>query len=141
MTIKNYLITQTCDYHILFENLNINFDSKQIIFLKGNLGSGKTSLVNELLRYLYNFNKTSSPTFGIINSYIVKDKHIYHYDLYRINDSSELDEIGFYNNLEINTLHFIEWPEIIPNKIVKSNVDIYLEDINGQRLISVDIDD
>ena len=34
MTIKNYLITQAYDYHILFENLNINFDSKKIIFLK-----------------------------------------------------------------------------------------------------------
>ena len=141
MTIKNYLITQACDYHILFKNLNINFDSRKIIFLKGNLGSGKTFLVNELLRYLYNFKNTSSPTFGIINSYKIKDKHIYHYDLYRINNSSELDEIGFYNNLEINTLHFIEWPEIIPSKIVKSNVDIYLEVINEQRLISVDIDD
>jgi len=141
MTIKNYLITQACDYHHLFEFLNINFDSKKIIFLKGNLGSGKTFLVKELLKYLYNFNNTSSPTFGIINSYLVEDKTIYHYDLYRINNSSELDEIGFYNNLEINTLHFIEWPEIIPRKIIKSNIDIYLEVINEQRLISVDIDD
>ena len=141
MTIKNYLITQPCDYHHLFKYLNINFDSKKIIFLKGNLGSGKTFLVKELLKYLYNFNNTSSPTFGIINSYKIKDKHIYHYDLYRINNSSELDEIGFYNNLEINTLHFIEWPEIIPCKIIKSNIDIYLDVINGQRLISVDIDD
>ena len=141
MTIKNYLITQPCDYHHLFKYLNINFDSKKIIFLKGNLGSGKTFLVKELLKYLYNFNNTSSPTFGIINSYLVKDKYIYHYDLYRINNSSELDEIGFYNNLEINTLHFIEWPEIIPCKIIKSNIDIYLDVINGQRLISIDIDD
>ena len=141
MTKNNYLITQAFDYHILFKNLNINFDSKKIIFLKGNLGSGKTFLVKELLRYLYNFNNTSSPTFGIINSYKIKDKHIYHYDLYRINNSSELDEIGFYNNLEINTLHLIEWPEIIPSKIIKSNVDIYLDVINGQRLISVNIDD
>ena len=44
-----------------------------------------------------------------------------------------------YNNLEINTLHFIEWPEIIPCKIIKSNIDIYLDVINGQRLISIDI--
>ena len=141
MTIKNYLITQASDYYHLFEYLNINFDSKKIIFLKGNLGSGKTFLVKELLTYLYNFNNASSPTFGIINSYLIKDKHIYHYDLYRINNSSELDEIGIYNNLEINTLHFIEWPEIIPRKIIKSNVDIYLEAINEQRLISVNIYD
>ncbi len=141
MTIKNYLITQASDYHHLFEYLNIDFDNKKIIFLRGNLGTGKTFLVKELLKYLYNFKNTSSPTFGIINSYEVKDKHIYHYDLYRINNSSELDEIGIYNHLEINTLHFIEWPEIIPNKIIKSNVDIYLNIINEQRLISVEIND
>ena len=72
MTIKNYLITQPVIIIILFEYLNIDFDNKKIIFLKGNLGSGKTFLVKELLKYLYNFNNTSSPTFGIINSYLVE---------------------------------------------------------------------
>ena len=53
----------------------------------------------------------------------------------------QLETYISYNNLEINTLHLIEWPEIIPCKIIKSNIDIYLDAINGQRLISVDIDD
>ena len=51
---------------------------------------------------------------------------------------SELDEIGFYDNLETEAVHFIEWPEIIPQKLINANFIISFEIIDQYRLISID---
>ena len=106
--------------------------------MKGQLGSGKTTFVKELLLHKYKFNDVNSPTFGIINSYNISKNLIFHYDLYRINNASELDEIGFYDNLETEAVHFIEWPEIIPLKLINANYIISFEILDQYRLISID---
>ena len=135
---KNYLVPFIKNYPLIFRELNLNFDKKTIILLKGQLGSGKTTFVKELLSYKYKFNDVNSPTFGIINTYNTKENLIFHYDLYRINNVSELDEIGFYDNLETEAVHFIEWPEIIPLKLINVNFIISFEVIDQYRLISID---
>ena len=135
---RNYLVPFIKNYPPIFRELNLNFGKKTIILLKGQLGSGKTTFVKELLSYKYKFNNVNSPTFGIINTYDVKENLIFHYDLYRINNVSELDEIGFYDNLETEAVHFIEWPEIIPLKMIYANYIISFEIIDQYRLISID---
>ena len=134
---RNYLVPFVENYRSIFRELNLNFDKKTIILLRGQLGSGKTTFVNELLLYTYKFKDANSPTFGIINTYKIKDKLVYHYDLYRINNVLELDEIGFYDNLETEAVHFIEWPEIIPQKLINANFTISFEIIDQYRLISI----
>ena len=138
---RNYLVPLIENYPSLFRELNLEFDRKKIILLKGQLGSGKTTFVKELLFYKYKFNDTNSPTFGIINTYNIKDNLIFHYDLYRINNASELDEIGLYDNLEIEGVHFIEWPEIIPEKLINSHFVISFEVLDQYRLISIESSD
>jgi len=138
MTIKNFLITDFSDYISLFKNINLFKKNKIIIFLKGELGSGKTTFVQKYLLHKYNFKNTSSPTFGIINTYMLNDTNIYHYDLYRITKSNELYDIGFYDNLETNTVHFIEWPEIIPKKMCSPNIIINFQSLITERIISID---
>ena len=135
---RNYLVPLIKNYPSLFRELKLKFDRKTIILLKGQLGSGKTTFVKELLFHKYRFNDTSSPTFGIINTYNIRDSVVFHYDLYRINNASELDEIGLYDNLEIEAMHFIEWPEVIPQKLIKSNLVISFEILDQYRLISVE---
>ena len=135
---RNYLVPLINNFPSLFRELNLNFGKKTIILLKGQLGSGKTTFVKELLSYKYKFNDVNSPTFGIINTYNIKENLIFHYDLYRINKVSELDEIGFYDNLETEAIHFIEWPEIIPLKLINANLIISFEIIDQYRLISID---
>ena len=139
MTIKNFLITDFSDYVSLFKNINLFKKNKIIIFLKGELGSGKTTFVQKYLLHKYDFKNTSSPTFGIINTYMLDDINIYHYDLYRITKSNELYDIGFYENLETNTVHFIEWPEIIPKKMCSPNIIINFQSLITERVISIDI--
>jgi len=135
---RNYLVPFIKNYPSIFRELNLNFGKKTIILLKGQLGSGKTTFVKELLFHKYKFNDVNSPTFGIINSYNISKNLIFHYDLYRINNASELDEIGFYDNLETEAVHFIEWPEIIPLKLIHANFIITFDLIDQYRLLSIE---
>ena len=139
MANKNYLIKDFNDYVSLFENINLCINNRTVIFLKGELGSGKTTFVKKYLKYKYSFTNASSPTFGIVNTYPVNDIIIYHYDLYRITKQSELNDIGFYENLEANTLHFIEWPEIIPKQISRPNIIINFQSLLKEKIISINI--
>ena len=139
MTIKNFLITDFSDYVSLFKNINLFKNNRIIIFLTGELGSGKTTFVQKYLLHKYNFKNASSPTFGIINTYMLNNTKIYHYDLYRITKSNELYDIGFYDNLEATALHFIEWPEIIPKQISRPNIIINFQTLSKERIISINI--
>lgn len=83
-----------------------------IVFLDGDLGTGKTTLVKEIIFALGIKEKVKSPTFTIIEPYELNNKNIYHIDLYRINDPSELEIIGLREYLnESEAIIFIEWPE------------------------------
>ena len=139
MAIKNYLIKNLSDYEPLFKNINLSNDTRRVIFLKGELGSGKTTFVQNYLKYKYAFTNTSSPTFGIVNTYPINEIMIYHYDLYRITKPAELDDIGIYHNLEAKALHFIEWPEIIPKQISRPNIIINFRSLSKERIISINI--
>ena len=139
MANKNYLIKNLGDYVSLFKNINLCFNNRTVIFLKGELGSGKTTFVQNYLKYKYAFTNTTSPTFGIVNTYSISQIMIYHYDLYRITKPEELNDIGLYDNLEANALHFIEWPEIIPKQICTPNIIINFQSLFKERIISINI--
>ena len=139
MANKNYLVKNLDDYESLFKNINLCSNNKAVIFLKGELGSGKTTFVQKYLKYKYAFTNTSSPTFGIVNMYPINKIMIYHYDLYRVTKPAELNDIGLYDNLEIDALHIIEWPEIIPNQISKPNITINFQLLSKERIISINI--
>ena len=82
------------------------------IHLSGDLGSGKTTLVKEVLNYLGIENFINSPTFTLIEPYEINDLKIFHIDLYRVEKITELSAIGLEEYLqEANSINFIEWPE------------------------------
>ena len=141
MVNKNFLIKDIHDYELLFKKIEFNPGSRTIIYLKGDLGSGKTTFVQKYLTEKYKFIETSSPTFGIINTYSIRETKVYRYDLYRIIRPSELDDIGFYENLAIDTLHFIEWPEIIPKQVYRPDITITFQLLSNERLLSLNIVD
>jgi tRNA threonylcarbamoyladenosine biosynthesis protein TsaE len=88
--------------------------SKYILF-SGEMGTGKTTLIKELVSTLGSKDKVSSPTFSLVNEY-EGDKHsIFHFDFYRIEDEIEAYDIGFEDYLNTRHFVFIEWPEKIPN--------------------------
>ena len=112
-----------------------------IVFLVGDLGTGKTALVKEIIHALGSSDQVKSPTFTIIEPYELALETIYHMDLYRINDSSELESIGLEEYLnEPNAIIFIEWPENSFGYLKKFNMKISLQHLSkNERKCSVEL--
>ena len=102
-----------------------------IVFLDGDLGTGKTTLVKEIIFALGVKEKVKSPTFTIIEPYELNNENIYHVDLYRIIDPSELEIIGLREYLnESNAIIFIEWPEKSYGYLKKFDLKISLKHLS-----------
>ena len=112
LTLRSLEDTKNLGQEIAKEILKRKDKSAFVVFLDGDLGTGKTTLVKEIIFALGIKEKVKSPTFTIIEPYELNDKNIYHIDLYRINDPSELEIIGLREYLnESEAIIFIEWPE------------------------------
>ncbi len=85
---------------------------KKNIAFYGQMGAGKTTTIKALCSALGVTETTSSPTFSIVNTYI-GNSTIFHFDLFRIQKTEELEGIGFLEYLETNNYVFIEWPELV----------------------------
>ena len=93
------------------------------VVLSGDLGSGKTKLTQGILSYFGLDDEISSPTFTIVNEYIKNDIKIYHFDVYRLVDSSEFYAIGGEEYFE-NGICIIEWGEIIEDALPNTYIHI-----------------
>ena len=99
-------------------NLCKDISVGDIYLFQGELGAGKTTFVRLLINNLYVLNNLpkpasiASPTFPILITYDLNSLQIYHYDLYRIQNLKELEELDFFENLN-NNITFIEWPEML----------------------------
>ena len=77
------------------------------------MGVGKTTLIKTIVKALGSLDAVSSPTFSIVNEYKLHDGKIYHFDLYRIEDTDELYDFGIEDYLDADCWKLIEWPEKI----------------------------
>ena len=101
-----------------------------IVLLDGDLGAGKTVFVKGVANYFSNGKVIAvSPTFVIVNTYET-DPPIYHFDLYRINDVSELDAIGAEEYFYGDGISFVEWPERASGMFPSFAKKIYIEKVN-----------
>ena len=103
-------------------------DTYSIFLLKGNLGAGKTTLVQKLCDMIGTEDVVTSPTFALINPYMTKKGPIYHMDMYRIEKMEEAIDFGIEEYLWENQYCFIEWPDkiepILPEKYVVIRMQI-----------------
>ena len=104
------------------KNLALKFSKRlevgDILLLQGDLGSGKTTLARFLINNLYLLknlprpNSIKSPTYPILLTYDLSSFQIFHYDLFRIKNIIELEELDFFENIK-NAITLVEWPELL----------------------------
>lgn len=92
-----------------------------ILLLKGNLGAGKTTFTQFLLKNLDSEDEVNSPTYSIVNEYNSPKGKIYHFDLYRLKNIEEVYDIGIEEYLDNAFLCIIEWPEVYEDELYGLN--------------------
>src|ERR1700750_2508881 len=109
----------------LMADLALLIGPGDVITLSGDLGAGKTAAARALIRYLAADDalEVPSPTFTLGQGYELPPFPLVHADLYRVNDVSELEEIGL-SPLPDGTVALIEWPERAPDALPSDRIDI-----------------
>lgn len=109
-----------------------SYPDHRVIAFHGDLGAGKTTLIKAFCRALGVVGGTSSPSFALVNEYVGEDgMHIHHFDLYRLKDRQELEDIGFEEYLDGGGYCFIEWPELAEDLLPPGTLHVHLEEGKG----------
>ena len=111
-------------------------DQYKLFLMHGEMGAGKTTLVKAFCKMLGVEETVNSPTFSIVHEYRSKvNETVYHFDLYRIKNQTELYDIGFEQYLDNAGYCFIEWPEKAASLLIPPKADIFITSENGHRVI------
>ena len=102
-----------------------------VLVLTGDLGAGKTQFTKGIARGMGIAADVTSPTFTIEMVYEGGAMPLYHFDLYRLNDSSQLDDIGLFDAMESDGPTVIEWGEQFADDIGDERVDVFISRLEG----------
>ena len=108
-----------------------------VIYLRGELGAGKTTFVRGALQAMGYTGLVKSPTFTLVENYAVRAIEVHHFDLYRISNPEELDYMGIREYCHASAICFIEWPDLGLNYIPRADLEINIEYNRRGRAISI----
>ena len=121
-------ISKEKDTRLVAERLSKLINLGDFILLTGNLGVGKTTFTKYIINSLQRINRQAisevpSPTFNITNEYQIKKMLIKHYDLYRVKNQKELNNLGIQENLK-KQITLVEWPEMVKKLKIKNIISL-----------------
>ena len=124
-------ISKEKDTKLIAERLCKHINLGDFILLTGNLGVGKTTFIKYIINSLQRINRQKlsevpSPTFNITNEYQIKKILIKHFDLYRIKNEKELNNLGIQENIK-KQITLVEWPEIVKKLNIKNSIRLIFE--------------
>ena len=124
---KTFILNNLDEMHSWARDFAKTLHAPVVVALHGDLGMGKSEIAREIIKTLRGSDTVvPSPTFTIVQSY----DGISHFDLYRIGDVSELEEIGLQYAID-NDITLIEWPDVAKDMLPKNTIHIYITE-NGQ---------
>jgi len=109
-------------------------DDHRFFAIYGEMGAGKTTLIQAIGKELGTRDIISSPTFSLVNEYLIdgaESNSIYHFDFYRIKDLEEVYDIGYEEYFYSDNYCFIEWPEKIETLLPEHYVEIRISRVQG----------
>ncbi len=110
---------------------------KCLVYLYGELGAGKTTLIRGLLRAAGYTQVVKSPTYSLVEEYEINGRRVYHFDLFRLKDPEELHWLGIDDYLQQTALCFIEWPQMGAGFLPVADLVINLQQQADKRLIEI----
>ena len=137
LKLDKYISNDAFQTKILGEKLAKQIQGGEVIFLYGDLGSGKTTFTQGFINYFIQNKRVPSPTFIIVRQYDVKHaaiSKIYHVDLYRLETMEDIQTLGIlelFNNP--NNVFLIEWPEKLDKHMIKNRINVKFNIINGNK--------
>jgi len=130
---KEYILENVDETRAWARDFARTLNAPCVVALHGDLGMGKSEIARTVIQTLRGADTVvPSPTFTIVQSY----DGISHFDLYRVEDASELTEIGLEHAME-NDITLIEWPEIASGMLPENTVHVYIESNGDGRKIVV----
>ena len=133
----NIRLKSAQDTEALGARLAARLSGRCIIYLRGELGAGKTTLVRGFLRALGYEGPVKSPTYTLVEPYILGNQRIFHLDLYRLADPEELEFIGLRDLLDGAAILLVEWPERGMGILPAADLDIRLDYDKDARLCRI----
>ena len=113
---------------------------EKVILFNGEMGAGKTTFVNALLKAMKSEDQATSPTFSIVNEYNLTNDKVYHFDFYRIESIEEAYNFGIEDYINSNHWLFMEWSERIEELIPEIHQTITIINLpNDKRLIKLTV--
>jgi tRNA threonylcarbamoyladenosine biosynthesis protein TsaE len=125
-TIETHLPDETAT-QALGKHLSATLHPGLVIYLSGDLGAGKTTLIRALLRGLGYDGKVKSPTYTLVEFYVISNLYLYHFDFYRFSDPREWEEAGFREHFGPDTICLVEWPEKAAGWLPPADLTVRLE--------------
>jgi tRNA threonylcarbamoyladenosine biosynthesis protein TsaE len=120
------------------ERLGRLLPARLVVYLEGELGSGKTTLVRGILRGLGHHGSVRSPTYTLIEPYELPEARVYHLDLYRLSDPEELEYLGLRDLSGEEAILLVEWPERGAGSLPPADLTIHIRYQTQGRCLTLD---
>lgn len=104
----------------------------RLIYVRGPLGAGKTTMVRGLLKGLGHKSSVTSPTFTMVEPYELGGIAVFHFDLYRVEDPGELEFLGLRDYLREDNVCIVEWPEHAGDVLPPPDLDVMIRTSNDR---------
>ena len=136
-TVRTFTIVSAETMETLGRTLATALPSGCYLSLDGPLAGGKTTFARGFIRALGHSGAVKSPTFTLVETYVLEPVTVHHFDLYRLSDPGELEFIGIEDYFDAGCTTLVEWPRRGRGVLPVADIEIEFEVAGEQRLVSL----